>query len=297
MKTLDILGEQLLRAVRFMEAGFEDSIMHDTVLAEDVPAHVLFLQKTTEAQTPMWVMRNESIPGHFSVKSIAVDPTTLYIETAPLDPEKTQEVVAGWEPAIKVLASNGRSFVDVATSKTIAWVGKVVTIKHGTGKLAPRALWKIDLKMLNGKERETAIAFIDTLFTEDAFDLVGMEQESGHWSAPAKGHQIELRLQLQLLHQLKLEQRPMLALGIAGSIAIDTRLELQALLSLQGVILRMTPDQLESFVAEYAEKHGVRDAERMMLFVLAGRVKREAPELTWKAARRIARQLARAPAA
>ena len=292
---LDVLGQQLELAIRFAESGFENIDLTDAVLGEKIKAHTLFSQHVDGVKTAIWFMRNDSMPGHFAIKAIAVDSTTLYIETAPLDPQEIKAIMA--ERALLInFSKKGGIFVDADTMRPLVTVENTITVKHDNVTFAPRCLWKADLTELDSGERWAVIELIDAFFDQEAFDLTGMMQEN---ELPQRANQqqaprMELRLQMQLLHQLRIEQRPLLVHSLQhhGGIAVEGRLELQTLLRLQHVILHMSPEKLVEFAVQYTIEHGVAKATSLFRFVLAGHVKSAAPNLSWKHARRVAGQIA-----
>jgi hypothetical protein len=294
-RQLDVLGQQLEVTIRFAEAGFKNTELYDSVLGEKVMAHTLFSQDVNGVKTAMWFMRNESMPGHFATKAIAIDETTLYVETAPLNPQEIEPTIT--ECALPInFSKKGGTFIDKNTMRPLVTVENAVTVKHDGVTFAPRCLWKADLTKLDSGERWAAIELIDAFFDQEAFDLTGMVQENelpqraGQRQAP----RTELRLQMQLLHQLRIEQRPLLvhSLQHQQTVTVEGRLELQTLLRLQQVILHMQPEQLVEFATQYTAEHGEAKAKSLFLFVLAGHVKSAAPNLSWKHARRVAGQIA-----
>ncbi len=101
-------------------------------------------------------------------------------------------------------------------------------------------------------------------------------------------HRLELRLGLQ--QRLLIEQRPMLALrgDLQATVQLGLRTDVQALLVLERRLLSMSPDQAQDFVADYVTEHGEARAKNVLLFTIAGQIKRSLPKLSWKEARRLA---------
>lgn len=243
-------------------------------------------------------MRNESMPGHFAIKAIAVDATTLYLETAPLDPKKVESVIVERMLPVSFAEKEGL-FVDTTTMKPLIAIEKAVTIQRESVTFAPRSLWKVNLSELDRVRKEAIITLMDAIFTSEAYDLAGMveEQEPPRQEKQEQKPRLELRLQLQLMHQLRLEQRPLLAHSLRPEVAVkvEGRLELHALLGLQQMILRMEPEELLGFAAKYFAEHGETKTKSVLIFVLAGRVKNAVPDITWKEARKLASKIASRP--
>jgi hypothetical protein len=88
-----------------------------------------------------------------------------------------------------------------------------------------------------------------------------------------------------------LEQRPILL--IKNNLVGRPELRLQGLLAMQYHLLNLDPAALETKILEIVLSSGEKSAIRILDFVLAGKVKKTKPELTWRNARSIAQKLAR----
>ena len=291
---LDVLGQQLQLAIQFAESGFANIELHDAVLGEDVMAHTFFSQNVNGIKTDIWFMRNESMPGHFAIKAIAVDEATLYVETAPLNPQEIEPTIAERALSITFSTKNG-TFINGDTTRPLITIENAVIVKHDNITFAPRCLWKADLTKLDRGERQVAVELIDAFFDHEAFDLTDMveEYEPQRRAKQKRAPRTELRLQMQLLHQLRIEQRPLLAhfLNHQQNVTAEGRLELQMLLRLQQAILHMQPEKLAEFAAQYTIEHGEAKTRNLFTFVLAGRIKGMAPNMSWKQVRSLARRI------
>lgn len=70
------------------------------------------------------------------------------------------------------------------------------------------------------------------------------------------------------------------------------RLELQGIMGLQSRVLQMTPDELERWAHSECEKPGgAQKVYSVIVFTLAGRIRRVQPSLNWREARAKARWL------
>ena len=63
------------------------------------------------------------------------------------------------------------------------------------------------------------------------------------------------------------------------------------LLNVQRQMRGMTAAEECAFLLDYCEEHGAADTQRLIHFVLAGRIKGDRPSLSWAEARRIANRL------
>lgn len=287
---LDLLGEQLVLAFRFQKSGFDPELtLEDEVTNETVPAKTLFFQSERR-----WFMRGESIPGHLGVKAIAVDADSLYLETAPLRPAAVEEAIVERMLPLRI-ASEGQDtvIVDTTTEQILIRIGEPTKPAEMEEELGERCLWTIPTKDLSEVRRRAVIGIADLAFTIDAYDVAPLEVESSPVTSQAAAQRITLQLQVGLQMRLQMEQRPILSLRtrMSDRQVMTGRTELQQVMALNQALACMAPEQIEQFFTRYVAEHGEKKALSVAVFVLAGKVKRVRPDLTWRAARRAARKL------
>lgn len=280
----DILGDQLLLAIRFVESGFDcDAEFKDAVNQEKVKGSSLFTR-----QGNVWYMNSESIPGYLAIKAIGVDKSNLYLETSPLDAKRTEEVIKD-NMLPFAYDSKRKVFSDLTTHKALIHISAWGRPQEDEITLGARCLWRIPFRSLDSIRREAAVRLADSIYTAEAFEVESIEEAE----IPAPTGRIGLRLQLRLQQSLRLEQRPILLLGqtIKGAQRHEQRLELRQIMGLQQLILNLKPEELIDFFAKYIEEHSEKRAIQVVDFILAGKIKRLRPNLTWKQARAHARRL------
>jgi hypothetical protein len=231
-------------------------------------------------------MRGESIPGDLSLKAIAVDADGLYLETSQLEPKQVQDTLVE-EMLPFSFDATALSFGDMHTGKELVSVSKATQPEK---ELESRCLLTVNLKDVSSVRRQLIVRLLDTLYSRGCF--VAEMEEGGTISMPTSQKMVQ-RLQLGLQQKLIAEQRPLLSLKTAmhGTTRGELRMELQILLSLEHRILTMTGDELLDFLVDYVTKNGEARAENILLFTIAGKIKRTMPKLPWKEARKLARQV------
>jgi hypothetical protein len=232
-----------------------------------------------------WFLRAESVPGDLSIKAIGVDKSGLYIETAPLEPGRVSGAIIE-EMLPFSFDADQRIFSDVHTNAKLISFSKPV--KPETG-LDARSLFTILLKDVSPVRRKSAVRLMDMLYTKSCF---APEETEDIVSAPVSMQQVQ-RLQLGLQQKLTVEQRPWLALRNKGEGTVQNELgaELRLLFTLERRLISMKPDELLDFIVEYVNKNGEERTKNILLFTIAGQIKQTMPKLTWKEARRLARQI------
>lgn len=90
-----------------------------------------------------------------------------------------------------------------------------------------------------------------------------------------------------------MEQRPVLSLKteIRQEQRLEMRMELQQIMALQYKILRMNEEELVDFASQDTSEKGQKKMMNIMRFVVAGRVKKAKPDLSWRDARKLAYKL------
>lgn len=281
---LDLLGEQLTLVLNFLDSKCNlDLEFKDAVAAGQIVKAKGIFPKLGKG----WQMRQESIPGDLAIKSVSFSNNALYLETAPLDVEKAKETIRA-----KMLPfsydEKKHCFMDSSTEKRLASIGPVSKPTHEKTVFAPRCLWTIPLRNLDEIRRRAVVQLIDALYTADAYIRDGIELDDGLMSGERGRPDMKLLMSFQM--QLEMEQRPMLSDEL--TVRQEQRLEIRQIFTLQNLILHMNEQQLiEWVVKETTEKSEVMTI-RVLHFVLAGKIKRAQPKLTWKEARDLARKLA-----
>ncbi len=276
---LDLLGDLLTSALKYRESGFDgDVVLHDETTQSDLKAKDMFAK-----QGERYFMRQESIPGDLAIKAIAVDKNGVYLETAPLNAEEISLVIVDEMMPIS-FASDG-FFKDIHTQKILISVSKPVKPEK---ELGMRCMITALLGDLSSRQQKMSIEVLDLLYTRGCFSVEDEETVS----APTS-QRIVQRLELGLQQKLSAEQRPLFLLGAyaAAQGRTELRTDLLALLSLEHRILTMDGDELLDFIVEYVGKNGVERTKNILLFTIAGRIKRTMPKLTWKDARSLAKKM------
>ena len=289
---LDLLGVQLQLALAFRDSGFAPDLrLEDEVTHEALPAEDMFFQVGNR-----WYMRPESLPGHLGVKAIGADDDALYLETAPLRIDKIQGIAVERMMPFGYDAENS-AFIDLTTGRRLVFIGPAERPEVGGVELDPRCLWTFPFAALDDVRRRAVVELADAAFTADAYELPEEEVSVGPVTSQAAVQRISLKVQLNLQQRLQAEQRPVLSLGTEMRREQVQTLELRQILAIDHAIRRMTNEDLVGFFAEYVAKHGEKQALRVAVFALAGKVKSAMPGITWREARRLARKLVHQPAA
>lgn len=278
---LDLLGDLLVEMLRFLDSGFDKEIvLQDETTNSAVPAKEMFREIDGR-----WFMRPDSIPGDLSIKAIGIDQNGLYVESAPLDNDRAKDIII--DELLPVIFDPGkRVFLDVHKKQILASISEVKKVEKNLG---PRCLWTVPLKEVVGVRRQSAVKLLDIFYSRGCFEA---EDDNEMISAPVSQTQVQ-RLSLGLQQRLAQEQRPLLSLstGLNVSGQLELRTELLMLLSLERRIMSMGPEELLDFVVDYVSEHGEDRTKNVLLFTLAGKIKRTMPDLTWKEARKLARKI------
>lgn len=274
---LDLLGDQLLNALKFARSGFSpELLLTDHVEQESVRASVMF-----ECQRRgCWFMRQASLPGDLAVKAIGIDGRALQLETALLDPSGVERAL---REHVVALTYDART----CTFRTVSGSRPVATVT--TGKVprgvSPRCLWTILWRSLAPESLQLAIRAADAVYRQSAYADDG-EALTTQGAAREIG-KIDIELRLDIVQMLAHEQRPILSLGMLPTLAM----ELRPIQALERRLLTMSPEELAEYAMSDLSAAGQRRILQAFIFTLAGRIKRSMPELnlSWKRARAIAR--------
>ncbi|MCX6702067.1 MAG: hypothetical protein NTX96_02665 [Candidatus Zambryskibacteria bacterium] len=281
---LDLLGEQVMLALRFQESGFDPELeLQDEVENQTARARILFSDSDGR-----WFMRSESIPGHLGIKAIAVDQENLYLETSPIKVEDVRRAIVD---RMLPFTFQDDGFVDVTTGKQLIFLGPVT--KPEIEELGLRRLWTIPTHDLDGLRRSMVVRMVDTIYSVDAYEVEEVEVSSVPVISQASVQRLSQQLQIGLQQRMLLEQRPVLSLSTrtTGEQTQIQTLELRQIMALNHQLLRMGADELPDFFSRFIEKHGEKAALRVAIFAVAGKVKAAKPSLSWREARQVARKL------
>lgn len=280
-----LLGRQLAAALAFAKSRFDAVVvLDDAVTGEQKPAAEMFEQKGRR-----WFLRADSMPGDLALKAIAVTDVSLLLETAPVRPEALAQVI---EDADIPLAWNSADAFTFGDRRAHACYlhrrdGKVTV--DGKALRVWRSLWTIPHKRgTTSPSVMAAVSLADRAFEDYVYDdekMVVDALDAGNASTP-RAQRREMRLELGFQQQLALEQVPVLTLGER----LEQRMELAGILGLQRKLLSMTDEQVAAWVASDPSEEGQRRAMNVLVFVLAGKIRKARPDITWKDARAAARK-------
>lgn len=277
----DLLGDLLSEALKFADSGFDgELVLRDETSLTDAPAKELFSE--TDGR---WFMRPESLPGDLCIKAIAVDGEGLYLETSPLNDANAREEIA--EAMLPVLYdAEKRAFVDVHRQLTLVTISEPKVLEKG---LDDRCLWTVPLRDVSTVRRLALVQLLDLLYSRSCFEVSEQKQSV----APPTSMALVQKMSLGLQQRLTVEQRPMLSLKatLGMTAKMELRTELRMLLSLERRIVSMSPEELLDFVVDHISERGEAWTKNVLLFTLAGNIKRTMPKFTWKEARMVARKL------
>lgn len=290
----DVLGTQLVLAYQFFKSNFNgEDIVADAIEGQQVALKSIFIEKAGR-----WFMKNESVPGDISIKAIALDKDNLYLETSLLDLDAVRHIIADeMLPFKHSVAKHG--FIDTSSQK------KLISVVNANARQAlmlggmdQRCLWTIPWHK-EEKRNLACIYLADCIFSANAF------RENPGVSINTNVHRqddvqkLEMRLNLELQQKMLIEQRPVLSLRISQETELQTRTELQLqvlpMLALEARINRMTEAEVIEYFTKDLTTDGQKKATRVIAFIMARKIKnslaKQGKTVTWKAARRIARQL------
>ena len=133
----DLLGEQLLLAVKFQQSGYDLKLMlEDGVKSETHAAGNIF-----ELQGERWFMKGESLPGYVGIKAIAIDDAGIFLETSPIDSAKTKDIITKKMLALKYVDKR-KLFIDTSTNKALIQITDATDLEEGQGA---RCMWQMKL--------------------------------------------------------------------------------------------------------------------------------------------------------
>lgn len=272
---MDYLALLLMEVAKFVGTNFDrKQIFTDHVMLENLAGGDMFY--FTKGR---WFVRNDSLPGDPVLKAIAFDKKTIFLETSPFNITKLAETLGSMEkeylfiPASKTIAdSHGRTLLKYTQSTTPEIDGHT---------LDKRMTITIPLEQTQFE----GILLIDRLWSVNSF----LSPDEDDIQTVTQVQKMELKLRMDLRLMLHLEQRPYLLLDQK----LDNRqeMQLQGILSLQHSLLSLSSADLEQKIVELVTHRGEKEAIRVLDFILAGKVKKVRPTLTWRDARQIAKRM------
>jgi len=286
----DLLGEQLILAIKFQQSGYDPKLMlEDGVRSETHAAENIF-----ELQGERWFMKGESLPGYVGIKAIAIDDTGIYLETSPIDPTKIGKIITEKMLALKY-NDKQKKFLDTSKNKVLIQITDAENLEDGQGD---RCMWQMDLPQ--DKVRLNAfVKMADTAYTHEAYQIQEKEMLSMFPPAGTGEQRMAQVLNLSLVQRLDVEQKPILSLKQEQrpDVIMTQTLELRQIQRLELAILNMNLQDLAEFALRDTTPEGQAKTIKVFQFVLAGKLKRtweSGPEkkvMTWKQARQLARSM------
>ena len=277
---LDLFGEILTNCVEFARQDFSVGlVLHDGVQDEHLQAGRMF---QPDEESRRWAMSQDSLPGDLAIKAVAVNKQRILLEIAPVDLERAREVLLDrGVPASIHPAQICNAFGTPVARRMSEHIG------NAAQGISPRQLWAIP--WTRPQLCAIAIQVFDAIYTASACSIEGMEDAEGGGSV-ATQQSMQMRMSIQL--QLQQEQRPVLLLEGRTDLLTVQRQELRGIMGLQHRVLRMTPDELETWAAnEAAKPGGARKVYDAIVFAMAGRIRAVRPSFNWREARQHARRL------
>jgi len=271
----DLLGKQLLVALRFAEQGFpEDEVFECAVTQSSAPAGELFKKSGKR-----YFMRADSLPGHVAVKALGVSATHLFLETTRLDLERAKEVCE--EESLPVVFTTQRVEKDGRQLVEFKYPTSQQT-KKGMGN---RCLWSMKWSGLPAAERKLLLRAADAVYSHDAYESyeegVSLPQEVV--TSVQGAQKMELRLNLELQQRLVQEQRPELSL--------EMELRPEIMLAMVQRIKRMTSEEVVAEAMKDPSPAGQRKFVNWIVCTLAEPVVKANPNTSWREARAAIRKL------
>lgn len=281
--SLELLGLIVQRAIAFAKSGFDPAFVYDDCVGlETVPASDAF---TRDPKGKIWLLCQDRLPFDATIQAVGIDRRQLFIETAPIDMEAVMSMIAD-ERSDLVLTrcthGQRKGSYELRTPRSSAPLAVLIpgAQEEIPTELGPRWLTIVHWTRRSAEDIASIAWLIDQTHQQNLY--VPQLEESGSATAvPISG------MKQQQVMDIQMQQQPhlMLNMGISGQM----RTELQAMLVLQQTLLRLPEAELPAFVARSFKERGVEGTFRVIRFVLAGRIKRAHPHLTWPEARARAR--------
>lgn len=284
----DYVGEVLENVFRFHNSGWDTDLeFSDTITQEKVSGSTMFTNINGR-----WHLRAASLPGDLSICAIAIDEDFLFVEAAPFDSGLFLSMVK--ELGVPFFFDLQHRRIADQSQKTVLLISSPCTFEVGQEKLAPRCLCKAPLRGMTPLKQKQLIMLVDKMFTNKVFVNQVGEESTARTVEPG----LRLELNMGLIQSLELFQRPIMALKQEGrqegqmeATQSQQQVQLQALFVVQRRIQQMSREELLEYTAQQVAEKGELAVLRVFSFVLAGRIKKVRPGLTWRKARLVADKL------
>ena len=281
---LDYMGEVLQNVFRFLDSGFSLSLtLYDTINKVSIGGSTMFSNINGR-----WHLRSESLPGDLAISAIAIEKSMLFMETSPFDASVFQRLME--ETGMPFHYDESRREIFDRNNVVLMIISKPEVIRVGDDAMPPRCLCRLPLVNCTPFTRWQIVMLVDQMFTKGVF----IAPDESRSNAGAAAQELRLELNMNLIQALELVQRPLLSLKMENRAELNTSMQMdrvQALLMLQRQVLNMSHEELLVFTAEQVAKHGEVYVLQIFTFILAGKIKKIRPTLTWKKAREVARKI------
>lgn len=287
-RELDYLGLLLQITIRFWNTQFNQTMeVNDPICQEETTTGKMFSKEDGR-----WFMRGDSLPGgDTSVKAIAVDDEGIYVELSPLDVERLPDVLEQCQYFVHYDEGNRTIHGEDGTD----WKISVSEPTRPLEGMEERILCTILFKDIWSQEsRAIVIEAIDIIYSSGCF-LETEADEDEVIFAPPPAPTIGIKQSLHLQQKLRQEQRPLLSLrqGVADQMKTRINMSLRVLHALDRRIRSAESEEaLLALATQLAEERGLTETYKVLVFSLAGQIRAARPNLTWRQARKLAREMA-----
>jgi len=268
----DLLGEIVMNCYRFRKNEFDQKLnLFCPVNNQEVEAGEMFVKKRGKQKS--YLLKNDFLPADANIKAIAVSTDEIQIESSPLDEEYLQnDLVNSFDTGIKY---NSRSAYNVVIQQEKTHIISFL-------KRNDRWVWFIYIRNMK-KQQDLICRIVDRIYSDQYFvNTVGLEEIVPQKIMPALG------ILQQVEQTLRLEQTPRLIMGMQTKPSIS---QMPKIHTLQSMIMKMEPKDLEEFLLKDLSLEKAKKYMRVFIFVITRKIKDVMPNLTWKEARNLARQM------
>lgn len=284
----DLLGIILEIVTRFIASDFNmETVYREPVTQSNVTGADLF-----ERQGEKVFVRADFLPGTLAILAIGFHQKAIHLETGVWNEEVLLEVLEK-TGLTRVQAKSG-GVIRNNTQTLLTYSSPVVPEAVEGITFQPRILCTIPISTLSLPALTETIALLDELFKHGAWNEGSVKEVDQTPQGPVEPA-LRLEQSMKLVYTLQAEQRPILALRQANALQTEARLEMQQTLTVlfayQNRILTALNDSstLQTILVEYEEKYGTEGLKNLTIFVMAARVHKARPTLSWKQARAVAR--------
>jgi len=248
-RDLDLFGEMISVIIEFGQAGFDTTkSFRDWINSEEmVLGNEMFTPMIGEDDR--WLLSEQSMLADPDIKAIVIDRRHLAIETAAVNwPEFTQVLVED-EPDVNLAGTDKdrRIRVKLAGQRRFEDVFQIVT-KKVSAENEPesfRSLWIADWKKFSKEKLRRMVEIADTAYTNSFVVFKPMEDDADV-NPVAVASEIGMDMEMSLSQQLKLEQRPRLAIEILPTTILrqEMNINMAPIMTLQMRLLNMTLQEI-----------------------------------------------------